>query len=75
LIGPGFDLLKLLGPTRRPAIGVPARLPAGNYSEQLPKKPHRGHRVTPWLTSAEDLHAARLLSEWIGKRLNVELGR
>jgi molybdate transport system substrate-binding protein len=62
-IGPGFDLLKLLGPNGRLAVGDPAHVPAGIYAEQALKKLGWWDRVSPRLASAEDVRAALLLVE------------
>jgi molybdate transport system substrate-binding protein len=62
-IGPGFDLLKLLGPNGRLAVGNPAHVPAGIYAEQALKKLGVWDKVQPRLASAEDVRAALLLVE------------
>jgi molybdate transport system substrate-binding protein len=62
-IGPGFDLLKLLGPTGRLAVGDPAHVPAGIYAEQALKKLGLWDSVSPRLASAEDVRSALLLVE------------
>jgi molybdate transport system substrate-binding protein len=62
-IGPGFDLLKLLGPNGRLAVGDPAHVPAGIYAEQALKKLGLWDSVSPRLASAEDVRAALLLVE------------
>ena len=59
-IGPGFDLLKLLGPTGRLAVGDPAHVPAGIYAEQALKKLGLWDSVSPRLASAEDVRSALL---------------
>ena len=62
-IGPGFDLLKLLGPNGRLAVGDPAHVPAGIYAEQALKKLGLWDSVSPRLASAEDVRSALLLVE------------
>jgi molybdate transport system substrate-binding protein len=62
-IGPGFDLLKLLGPNGRLAVGDPAHVPAGIYAEQALKKLGWWDSVSPRLASAMDVRAALLLVE------------
>jgi molybdate transport system substrate-binding protein len=62
-IGPGFDLLKLLGPNGRLSVGDPAHVPAGIYAEQALKKLGWWDSVSPRLASAEDVRAALLLVE------------
>ena len=62
-IGPNFDLLKLLGPNGRLAVGDPAHVPAGIYAEQALRKLGWWDRVAPRLARAEDVRAALLLVE------------
>jgi molybdate transport system substrate-binding protein len=62
-IGPDFDLLKLLGPNGRLAVGDPAHVPAGIYAQQALKKLGWWDAVSPRLASAEDVRAALLLVE------------
>jgi molybdate transport system substrate-binding protein len=62
-IGPGFDLLKLLGPNGRLAVGDPTNVPAGIYGEQALKKLGLWDSVAPHLARAEDVRAALLLVE------------
>jgi len=62
-IGPGFDLLKLLGRNGRLSVGDPAHVPAGIYAEQALKKLGWWDSVSPRLASAEDVRAALLLVE------------
>jgi molybdate transport system substrate-binding protein len=62
-IGPGFDLLGLLGPNGRLAVGDPAHVPAGIYAEQALKKLGWWDKLAPRLASAEDVRAALLLVE------------
>jgi molybdate transport system substrate-binding protein len=62
-IGPGFDLLKLLGPNGRLATGDPAHVPAGIYAEQALKKLGLWDSVSTRLASTEDVRAALLLVE------------
>jgi molybdate transport system substrate-binding protein len=62
-IGPGFDLLKLLGPNGRLAVGDPAHVPAGIYAEQALKKLGLWDGVSSRLASTLDVRAALLLVE------------
>lgn len=62
-IGPGFDLLGLLGTSGRLAVGDPAHVPAGIYAEQALRKLGWWDRVAPRLARAEDVRAALLLVE------------
>ena len=62
-IGPGFDLMGLLGPNGRLAVGDPAHVPAGIYAEQALKKLGLWDAVSPRLASAEDVRSALLLVE------------
>jgi molybdate transport system substrate-binding protein len=62
-IGPGFDLLGLLGPNGRLAVGDPAHVPAGIYAEQALQKLGWWDKLAPRLASAEDVRAALLLVE------------
>jgi molybdate transport system substrate-binding protein len=62
-IGPGFDLLKLLGPNGRLAVGDPTNVPAGIYAEQALKKLGLWDSVAPHLARAEDVRAGLLLVE------------
>src|ERR1700722_7036151 len=62
-IGPGFDLMKLLGANGRLAVGDPAHVPAGIYAQQALKKLGWWDSVSPRLASAEDVRSALLLVE------------
>ncbi len=62
-IGPGFDLLGLLGPNGRIATGDPAHVPVGIYAEQALKKLGLWDAVSPRLARADDVRAALLLVE------------
>ena len=62
-IGPGFNLLALLGPNGRIATGDPAHVPAGIYAEQALRKLGLWDAVSPHLARTEDLRAALLLVE------------
>ena len=62
-IGPGFDLLKLLGPNGRLAVGDPAHVPAGIYAEQALKQLGLWDGVSSRLASTLDVRAALLLVE------------
>ena len=64
-IGPGFDLMKLLGANGRLAVGDPAHVPAGIYAQQALKKLGWWDSVSPRSTSssAERTSSALLLVE------------
>jgi molybdate transport system substrate-binding protein len=62
-IGPGFDLLALLGPNGRLATGDPAHVPVGIYAEQALKKLGLWDAVSPRLARTDDVRAALLLVE------------
>lgn len=57
-IGPGFDLLALLGTGGRLAVGDPAHVPVGIYAEQALKKLGMWDAVVPRLARTEDVRAA-----------------
>lgn len=63
MIGPGFDLLALLGATGRIATGDPAAVPVGLYAEQSLCKLGLWDAVAPRLARTEDVRAALLLVE------------
>jgi molybdate transport system substrate-binding protein len=62
-IGPGFDILGLLGPNGRIATGDPKHVPIGIYAEQALRKLGLWEAVEPRLARAEDVRAALLLVE------------
>lgn len=62
-IGPGFDLIGLLGPNGRIATGDPAHVPVGLYAEQALKKLGMWDAVQPRLARTDDVRAALLLVE------------
>jgi molybdate transport system substrate-binding protein len=62
-IGPGFDLLGLLGKNGRIATGDPAHVPVGIYAEQALKKLGIWDSVAPHLARTDDVRAALLLVE------------
>jgi molybdate transport system substrate-binding protein len=62
-IGPGFDILALLGATGRIATGDPAAVPVGLYAEQSLRKLGLWDAVVPRLARTEDVRAALLLVE------------
>ena len=62
-IGPGFDLLGLLGPNGRTATGDPAHVPVGVYAEQALRKLGMWDAVVPRLARTDDVRAALLLVE------------
>jgi molybdate transport system substrate-binding protein len=58
-----FDIMRLLGPSGRLAVGDPAHVPAGIYAEQALKKLGWWDKLSPRLASTEDVRAALLLVE------------
>jgi molybdate transport system substrate-binding protein len=62
-IGPGFDLLAMLGPNGRVATGDPAHVPVGIYAEQALKKLGLWDAVSPRLARSDDVRSALLLVE------------
>ena len=62
-IGPGFDILALLGPNGRIATGDPRHVPVGLYAEQSLRKLGLWEKVEPRLARAEDVRSALLLVE------------
>jgi len=62
-IGPGLDILALLGPTGRIATGDPAHVPVGLYAEQALRKLGLWEAVAPRLAATADVRAALLLVE------------
>ena len=62
-IGPGFNLLGLLGPNGRVATGDPAHVPVGIYAEQALKKLGIWDAVSPRLARTDDVRSALLLVE------------
>ncbi|HEY6440950.1 MAG TPA: molybdate ABC transporter substrate-binding protein [Acetobacteraceae bacterium] len=62
-IGPGFNLLGLLGPTGRVATGDPAHVPVGIYAEQALKRLGIWDAVSPRLARTDDVRSALLLVE------------
>jgi molybdate transport system substrate-binding protein len=62
-IGPGFDLMGLLGANGRLATGDPAHVPVGIYAEQALKKLGWWDSVSPRLARTDDVRAALLLVE------------
>jgi molybdate transport system substrate-binding protein len=62
-IGPGFDLLGLIGPNGRIATGDPAHVPVGIYAEQALKKLGLWDAVAPRLARTDDVRSALLLVE------------
>jgi molybdate transport system substrate-binding protein len=62
-IGPGFNLLGLLGPNGRISTGDPAHVPVGIYAEQALKKLRLWDAVSPRLARTDDVRAALLLVE------------
>ena len=62
-IGPGFDLLSLLGTNGRIATGDPAHVPVGIYAEQALRKLGQWDAVAPRLARTDDVRSALLLVE------------
>lgn len=62
-IGPGFNLLGLLGPNGRVATGDPAHVPVGIYAEQALKRLGIWDAVSPRLARTDDVRSALLLVE------------
>lgn len=62
-ITPAFDLLPLLGPSGRLAIGDPASVPAGTYAKQALTTLGIWPALQPRLARAESVRAALLLVE------------
>ena len=62
-IGPGFNLVGMLGPDGRVATGDPAHVPVGIYAEQALKKLGVWDAVSPRLARADDVRSALLLVE------------
>ncbi|HET6234186.1 MAG TPA: molybdate ABC transporter substrate-binding protein [Acetobacteraceae bacterium] len=62
-IGPGFDLMGLLGANGRLATGDPAHVPVGIYAEQALRKLGWWDKVAPRLARTDDVRAALLLVE------------
>jgi molybdate transport system substrate-binding protein len=63
VIGPGFNLLGLLGPSGRLAVGDPAHVPVGLYAEQALKKLALWDSISPRLARTDDVRAGLLLVE------------
>jgi molybdate transport system substrate-binding protein len=62
-IDSGFDLIALLGPNGRLAVGDPAHVPVGIYAEQALKKLGLWEGVEPRLARTDDVRSALLLVE------------
>ncbi len=62
-IAPGMDLLSLLGPNGRLAIGDPSNVPAGLYARQVLTKLGLWPAIEPRLARAESVRSALLLVE------------
>jgi molybdate transport system substrate-binding protein len=62
-LGPGFNLVHMLGPNGRVATGDPAHVPVGIYAEQALKKLGIWDAVSPHLARADDVRSALLLVE------------
>lgn len=69
-IGPGFDLVALLGPSGRWTTGDPRAVPVGRYAQQALVRLGAWERAEPRLASAENVRAALALVE----RGNVAAG-
>jgi molybdate transport system substrate-binding protein len=62
-IDPSFNLLALLGPSGRLAVGDPAHVPVGIYAEQALKKLGWWDAIAPRLAPTADVRAGLLLVE------------
>jgi len=62
-IKPGFDLLGLLGPNGRLAVGDPAHVPVGLYAKQALERLGLWDEVSPHIAAAADVRAGMLLVE------------
>jgi molybdate transport system substrate-binding protein len=62
-LGPGFNLLALLGPSGRLAVGDPAHVPVGIYAQQALKKLGWWDGVASRLAPTPDVRAGLLLVE------------
>jgi molybdate transport system substrate-binding protein len=62
-IGAGFDLMALLGPNGRLAVGDPAHVPVGIYAEQALKKLGLWEGVEARLARTDDVRSGLLLVE------------
>jgi molybdate transport system substrate-binding protein len=62
-IGPGFDLLGMLGPNGRIATGDPAHVPVGLYAKQALQHLGLWDAVSPRIAPADDVRSALLLVE------------
>jgi molybdate transport system substrate-binding protein len=62
-LGPGFNLLTLLGPSGRLAVGDPAHVPVGIYAQQALKKLGWWDGVASRLAPTPDVRAGLLLVE------------
>jgi molybdate transport system substrate-binding protein len=60
-IGPGWNLLALLGPGGRLAVGDPSNVPAGIYAQQALTKLGLWKDVQPRLASSDSVRSALLL--------------
>jgi molybdate transport system substrate-binding protein len=62
-IGPGFDLIGLLGSDGRLAVGDPSNVPAGIYAQQALTRLGLWQAVEPHLARADSVRSALLLVE------------
>ena len=62
-IDSSFDLLGLLGPAGRLAVGDPAHVPVGIYAEQALKKLGMWDSISPRLARTDDVRSGLLLVE------------
>jgi len=62
-VGPGLDLIALLGPTGRIATGDPAHVPVGIYAKQALTALGQWAAVEPRLARTDDVRGALLLVE------------
>lgn len=59
----GFDLLGLLGPNGRLAVGDPAHVPVGIYAKQALERLGLWDKIAPHIAAASDVRAGMLLVE------------
>ncbi len=62
-IGPGWDVMALLGPDGRLAVGDPTNVPAGTYAQQALTRLGLWDAVKPRLASSDSVRSALLLVE------------
>ncbi|HVY17354.1 MAG TPA: molybdate ABC transporter substrate-binding protein [Rhodopila sp.] len=62
-IKPGFDLMHILGPNGRLAVGDPAHVPVGLYAKQALQRLGVWDKVSPHIAAAADVRSGMLLVE------------